>query len=681
MNLNDNVGVLKGVGEKTREALRRSGIFTLMDLILYFPRTHEMVSEGSAMDFTGNEKFLIKAIFKNASSPVRTRTGKIMNTLNFTSSEGDISALYFNMPYIGKTFRTGESYNLYGKFAVKGRKLSVTNPKVLKEDVLKGEDDEGNTFLARYSVKDGISDTMFRKLINQVLENVSIRENLHSDLTEDLKLLSLDEALNAIHNPQGETFDDALRRLKFQELFSYSLKLLSAREMRMKNLKGLSFKMSPRLLEFKNSLPFELTGAQSLCIREILLDQKKEMPMNRLLQGDVGSGKTAVAITSLFNILENGYQAILMVPTEILAEQHFEDAVKLLSPFGYEPFLLTGSTKKKERDKIIDLAAKGEPILVIGTHALLQDDVVFKKLGMAVTDEQHRFGVAQRMKLTSRTESCEVLVMSATPIPRTLAMHLYSDLDLSVINELPPGRKPVKTRTFSKAERKNAYLLALEEVNKGRQVYIVCPLIEENEDLKLTSTGKLYEELKSGIFWDKNIAMIHGRMKAKEKNEVMEQFKKGTTEILISTTVIEVGVNVPNATVMIVENSERFGLSQLHQLRGRVGRGEYESSCFLLRGSESSEVRKRLNIMTSTNDGFKVAEEDLKMRGTGSLFGLNQSGDSGLRIADFINDYGIFLDASRWAGIVFNDTTGKYSSMKDEILKKLEESMKYFCLN
>lgn len=680
MQLEDNITSLKGVGAKTAQILNSAGIYSLMDLILYFPRDYERISEMDPNAFSADEKFMVRAEFLSAAKPVRTRTGKTMVTLNFDSAYGRIKAMYFNMPYIGKSFESGQMLNLYGKFKRAGSGLTSSNPKVLKDEEA-GINQEGAKVIARYPLKENLTDNTLRKLVNQVLSDIRIKENLPKEILEAYHYPTLDDAIRTIHNPEQSGFDQALERLKFQELFSYSMKIQAAREIRSQNHTGIMFKMSPRLREFKEHLPYELTGAQSRAVREILLDQKKDLPMNRLLQGDVGSGKTIVALIALFNIAENGYQGALMVPTEILAQQHYQDFVRILEPFGIEVALLTGSQKAKEKQAIKETISSGKPMIAIGTHALLEGDVDFPKLGLVVTDEQHRFGVNQRLKLIEKSRNADVLVMSATPIPRTLALHLYSDLDLSVIDELPPGREIVDTRSFMGSNRDRAYEFARQEVSLGRQVYVVCPLIEDNENPNLTSVGKLTAELTEGYFKGTAVAMIHGRLKASEKNEIMAAFKAGSIDVLVSTTVIEVGVNVPNASVMIVENSERFGLSQLHQLRGRVGRGEYKSYCLLISSSLSETTRKRLEIMTSTNDGFKIAEEDLKMRGTGAIFGTNQSGDSGLTLASFIQDYHLFIEASKWAAKIFRSNESAHRAIKEEILTRLDDSFHLVCLN
>ena len=412
--------------------------------------------------------------------------------------------------------------------------------------------------------------------------------------------------------------------MKFQELFTYSLKLMMLKN-KVNNKEGIEFKIfTKELIEIKKSLPYDLTNAQNKVIRQILHDAKRPVAMNRLVQGDVGSGKTLVALIALFNAYKNNYQCAFMAPTEILAVQHFNEAKKILKDFNVSIELLTGNTKKKEKDRIKDIIRQGTPVIVIGTHALIEDSVEFKNLGLIVTDEQHRFGVKQRSKLINKNKMCDVLVMTATPIPRTVSLYLYGDLEISVIDEMPPGRKKIETLLFDKQSRKIAYKMALDEIKEGRQIYIVAPLIEDNEKLKLNSVEMIYKEIKSSVFSNIHVEILHGKMTSKEKNDIINGFKEGDIKAIVSTTVIEVGVNVPNASVMIIENAERFGLAQLHQLRGRVGRGEYNSKCFLICDGVNSITKRRMDIMTKSSDGFYIAEQDFKLRGSGEIFGVKQ---------------------------------------------------------
>ncbi|HCW74816.1 MAG TPA: DNA helicase RecG [Clostridiaceae bacterium] len=673
MDINDSVGTIKGVGQKTKEQLENMGIITLLDLLLYFPRAYDQYQEADEMYFNGMDKIRLEAVPVKITRPFRTRTGKSMSTIYFSTQFGQVKAMFFNMPYVTSNYTIGETYMLSGKFTRKGKNIECINP-VLNKDL--------EEIVPVYPSEGKVTGTLLKKLVRQILDKVIINENFPPDILKEEELVSLDEAVRNLHFPQNrDRLGESLKRMKFQEMFSYSMKIMLSKSIRLSSEEGIMFKMSPRLTELKNRIPFEMTGAQNRVIREILKDQKNRFPMNRLLQGDVGSGKTIVALVALFNVIENGYQGALMAPTEILARQHFEEAKRLLSPMGVEVRLLTGSSKKSERDQIAKELEKGKPLLMVGTHALIEEKVNFSRLGMIITDEQHRFGVNQRAKLVNKSKTAEVLVMSATPIPRTMALTIYSDLDLSVIDELPVGRKEIRTILLDETKRKACYSKVIEEVNKGRQAYIVTPLIDLDEDGELNSVTGLYEELSKGPLKGIRMGYLHGKMSSKEKTAVMDSFKEGEIQVLIATTVIEVGVNVPNASMMVIENAERFGLAQLHQLRGRVGRGEYQSYCIMVANIRSQTTRERLEIMVKSNDGFFIAEEDLKQRGTGQLFGVHQRGHSGLMLSDLASDYELFLRANRYAGIVYNSKDPNEMKMKKEFLDKISKSMNFICLN
>ena len=514
-----------------------------------------------------------------------------------------------------------------------------------------------------------------------MLDKVIITDNLPKDILDKYNMIDLDTAIREIHFPKGKIeLNKAISRLKFQELFTYSMKLLLLKN-KLRSNDGISFQWHKELTDLKESLPFKLTDAQTNVVRDILRDQKSKYSMNRLVQGDVGSGKTIVALIALFNVIKNGYQGALMAPTEILANQHYLEALKIFNNFNIDIELLTGSTSLKEKRRIKEKISEGRPLLVVGTHALIQEDVEFVNLGLVITDEQHRFGVEQRNKLINKGRRPDVLVMTATPIPRTLALYMYSDLDVSIIDKLPPGRKKIDTKFYSENERMSAYNLALEEIEKGRQVYIVCPLIEENEKMELNSVEKLYEELKEDVFKNVSVEILHGKMKSKEKDEIIGLFKENKVKVIISTTVIEVGVNVPNASIMIIENSERFGLAQLHQLRGRVGRGEYESYCILIGNAKNERTKKRMEIMTSSTDGFYISEQDLKLRGAGEMFGLRQSGDIGLVLADIYEDIDILKCARYEANNLINSNEIRNVKLCSEISKSIERYSRYICFN
>lgn len=677
MNIYDSIGTLKGVGPKVLEKFNKASIFNILDLLLYFPKDYEYCNANVPfLSIDGDEKNILTCEVKGVHKDIRTRNRKTISTIEFDYSGHKVYGKWFNQPYVKNNFKIDKSYNLSGKFKRIGNTLEIINPLVLGEDAVSSE------IIPKYQLKGDLSEKLITKLISGVLDKIYIKEVLPKEMLEKYKLCPLDEAIREIHFPKNrEKLQIAVNRLKFQELFTYSLKLLMIKKKAKEGSKGISFPWTSDMVKLKESLPFNLTDAQTRVVRDILRDQKLETPMNRLVQGDVGSGKTIVALIAIFNVYCNGYKSALMVPTEILANQHYVEAKKLLEPFGVQIELLTGSTKPKEKERIKQRIRENEPLVVIGTHALIQEDVEFNKLGLIVTDEQHRFGVEQRSKLINKGRRADVLVMTATPIPRTLALYIYSDLDISAIDELPPGRKKIDTRFFLDQSRNSAYKLALDEVKKGRQVYIVCPLIEQDEKEQLNSVESTYKKLKEGIFKDISVEMLHGKMKPQEKDDIINEFKNNKIKVLISTTVIEVGVNVPNASVMIIENAERFGLAQLHQLRGRVGRGEYESFCILIANAKSNITKKRMQIMTESNDGFFIAEQDLKLRGSGEIFGMRQSGEEGFLLADLYEDGNILRCARHEANEVLYSNSAESKKLIFETQKTLEKSKNYLCFN
>lgn len=677
INIYDDIGLVKGVGPKLKERLNKVGIFTVLDLLLYFPRDYEFLNDDISLNGdTSDEKAILKCKVQSYGSSIRTRNGKTLTTINFTYNNLKVIGKWFNQPYIKRNFILGNEYNLMGKFKKVNNTLEVINPLIPCKEANKSE------ILPIYTLKNGLTNKILVKLINEILKNMIIKENLPDEIVKKYKLISLDKAIRSIHFPAGRgELQSAINRLKFQELFTYSLKIIMMKAHIKKENSGISFKMSPLLKELKESLPYTLTNAQSRTLREILLDQKRNIAMNRLVQGDVGSGKTLVALISMFNVYMNGYQTVLMAPTEILANQHYAEAKKYLDKFGVDIELLTGSTKEKEKKRIKEKIASGKEIMLIGTHALIQDDVELNNLGLVVTDEQHRFGVEQRSRLINKNKRADVLVMTATPIPRTLSLYLYSDLDISIIDELPPGRKPIDTMLVDMNQRMKAYNFALKEVEKGRQFYIVSPLIEENEKLNLNSVEKIYEELKNGIFKDVRIEILHGKMAGKDKDKIINTFKNGEIKGIISTTVIEVGVNVPNSTMMIIENAERFGLAQLHQLRGRVGRGKHKSYCILIANTKNDITRRRMEIMTESSDGFYIAEEDLKLRGAGEVFGMRQHGDEGFILANVVDDINILKCANHEAKLIVNNINEDNKKLCTEIMRGIERNSRYICFN
>lgn len=677
MDIYSSISTLKGVGPKATEKLNRCGIFNILDILLYFPRDYDFI-EGNVEFETidGEEKLILLCEVKAFKRDVRTKNGKLLTTIDFQYGEHKVTAKWFNQPYVKNNFQKGSQYNLMGKFKRVGNMLEIVGPVIACGEAI------SNEIVPKYPLKGDISNKLFEKLINTILAQMNIKENLPQDILDKYKLVSLDSAIRSIHFPENkDMLEKAKTRLKFQELFTYSLKLLLLKYQLKKNSNGIKFEWVDELKVFKESLPFPLTNAQTKVVRDILRDQKSQCPMNRLIQGDVGSGKTIVALIAIFNVIKNNYQSVLMAPTEILATQHYEEAKKVYSQFNIEIELLTGGTSIKEKKRIKERIRGNEPILVIGTHALFQEDVEFGRLGLIITDEQHRFGVEQRSRLMNKGNKADCIVMTATPIPRTLALYLYSDLDVSVIDELPPGRKKIDTRYYEDSKRDIAYELAYDEIKKGRQVYIVCPLIEEDEKEQLNSVETLYEKLTSTIFKNLRVEILHGKMKGNEKDDIIKRFKNHESDVLISTTVIEVGVNVPNASVMIVENAERFGLAQLHQLRGRVGRGQYESYCVLIAKAKSNITKKRMMIMTESSDGFLISEQDLKLRGAGEMFGRKQSGDAGFALANLYEDINILRCAKQEAVNIIKDDSTVNRELVKEISRNLQRSSKYICFN
>jgi len=676
MNLYDDVSLLKGVGPKVKENLNRCMIFNIMDLLLYFPRDYETINGNS------EGKTIISCKLIKMERDFRTKSSKILTSAVFEWKGKRIKGKWFNQPYIKNSFKIGGEYRLLGKLQDYHGETSMINPVLVTEkspyEAAEGEE----AIMPVYPLKSGITNGLIIKLIKDALGKITVNENMPAWILNKYDLSSLQDAMTNIHFPANRlSLEKAKDRLKFQELFAFSLKILALREFHKSERKGIPFKISKDLNDVASKLNYELTGAQRKVLREILKDQKKAVPMNRLLQGDVGSGKTIVALISVLNVIKNGYQAVLMAPTEILATQHYYEAQAFLGLFGVKTELLCGSTTQKNKEILKKRIAKGDIDFVVGTHAVLEDDVEFSNLGLVIADEQHRFGVLQRNRLISKDACVDTLVMTATPIPRTLSLILYGNLDLSVIDELPPGRKRVDTRVFSSNSRHKAYEFARSEILNGRQAYVVCPVIEENENLELNSVESLYEELKASHFNGINIGMLHGRMNAKSKESVMKEFNENKISALVSTTVIEVGVNVPNATIMIIENAERFVLAQHQQLRGRVGRGIEKSYCMLISSSKNEVAGKRLNILKDSSDGFFIAEEDLKIRGGGEIFGSKQSGESGFVLADLMEDIVILREAYRTAAELFNSNSASDSELRNEFIKKIEDNLKYICFN
>jgi len=624
----NNLTYLKGVGEKRARLFEKLGVSDINALFYYYPRSYtDLSSPVSPADAPYNTPCAV--IAEVVSPPVEHRVRKGMTLYKFVASN-DGTALYvtlFNQKFVAEKIKTGQTYIFYGNVGGNLYNKEMSSPEIFTAD---------KTYIRpTYPACEGLPSSSIENTVrNAFLTGYCPDDPIPSWVSEKYNLIPLKEALFNIHFPKNnELLNAARRRLMFQELLLLQCGICYM------NGKDNSAKACPiddRTSEFEALLPYELTSAQKRSIAEAMDDMKSGKPMNRLLQGDVGSGKTAVAAALCYNTVKSGFQAALMAPTEILAEQHFNSFKKMFDKTGINVALITSSTKGK--DKLYEALKCGEIDLVIGTHALIQGGVEFDNLQLVITDEQHRFGVEQRKKLMQKSSSPNTLVMSATPIPRTLALMIYGDLDISVLDEFPPGRQPIQTRWVKSEIKPQVFDFLKKLLQKGRQAYIVCPLVEENES-DLTPATEYCEQLKNGYLKGFRVGLLHGKMKSQEKESVMQDFSAGNIDVLVSTTVIEVGVDVPNATMMIVENAERFGLSQLHQLRGRVGRGSTKSYCVLISDAQNEISTGRLNIMCETTDGFKIAEYDLKSRGPGDFFGRRQHGLPALKLADFISDY------------------------------------------
>ncbi|MBO5261235.1 MAG: ATP-dependent DNA helicase RecG [Coprococcus sp.] len=641
MILTDSVKSIKGVGDKTMESFVRLGINTVQDLLTYYPRTYVTYEDPVCIkELSPGTRQSVRAVI-NSRAEVRKIHGLSVVILYARDYSGTIKLTWFNCPFLRYFFHIGQEFVFVGEVAIKNGMLTMTQPEYYTPEKY-GE--LTHVWQPVYTVTAGITSKTIQKAVKAAMPVIdSIPEYLPDDALKEYDILGISDAVRTVHFPLDEQhLKKAIKRIAFDEFFRFICGLHSIKEDSVYLENRCKISCDRDVYEFINGLSFTLTGAQMEAVRDVLSDMNSEHVMNRLIQGDVGSGKTIVAAVSLFAASKCGYQGVLMAPTEVLAVQHYNELKERFEPYNIRVGLLTGSMTAKDKRAMYQLIKEGEISVVIGTHALIQDKVEYNNLGLVVTDEQHRFGVRQRQKLSEKGEMPHTLVMSATPIPRTLAIIMYGDLDISVIDELPKGRIPIKNCVVDDSFRKTARGFIVREVSKGHQVYIVCPMVEASEALDSVSnvieyTEELKEAIKKEYGAQISVTCLHGRMKAAEKNKILDDFYKGEISILVSTTVIEVGINNPNATVMMVENAERFGLAQLHQLRGRVGRGNLQSYCIFMSGKKDKATMERLSVLEKSNDGFFIAGEDLKMRGPGDFFGVRQSGDIMFKVGDIYN--------------------------------------------
>jgi len=639
MRLTDRLDTLKGIGEKTAKLFNKLNIETIEDLLYFFPRNYEQIGEVTEIiNLQSGKNFIVKGMISGKPTVIRRGSLSVLN-FNVQDPTGSIRLVYFNMPYLAKSIIPGKVCYFYGRVGENGKYLQMEQAKILKEEEYLQIKD---SILPVYSLTKGLSNQTIRKGIKQILKEYTwTASDLPEVFLNNENLMKLKDAIRSIHFPEDmDSLREARRRFVFDEFCSFLLPMQLSKEksLRIPNENSMfETAWCNRLMEM---LPYRLTDAQIEVFSQVKEDMCGPYLMNRLIQGDVGSGKTIVAILALLLCIDNGYQGAFMAPTDVLARQHFDTIKSMTEKYGlpFKPILLTGSLTAKEKRMAKEEIAGGVVNLIIGTHALIQEDVIFSKLGLVVTDEQHRFGVNQREALSSKGNKPHVLVMSATPIPRSLAMILYGDMNLSVMKELPKNRLPIKNCVIEEKERHKAYSFMEKEIAKGRQIYVVCPMVDESETMEGENVIDYCDKLRDALPTNRRIAYLHGKMKPAQKNQIMEEFSAGNIDVLVSTTVIEVGIDVPNATLMTIENAERFGLAQLHQLRGRVGRGQEQSYCIFINSSKDENAKERLNILNKSNDGFYVAEEDLRLRGPGDLFGIRQSGFLDFAVGDIYQD-------------------------------------------
>lgn len=654
---------IKGIGEKKLALLNKLGIFTVNNLLEYFPYSYidtTKFKKISEITEEGSYSYRLKII-----SLMENRKKRNIRVTKFLAMDEEMNyctIVYFNNIFISKNLKINNVYEMYGRAKLLGKNVEIQSPTMQNKVNIIG------SVIPQYHLCKGISNLDLVKIIQNLLKkNSYFEEKLPSNILNELNLESYDNAIRNIHFPKdNESFIRAKRRLAFDEIFYFQL---SMKKFKKKNADAISFQIKNETLEFIDSLSFKLTNSQNKVLEDIFNDMSTDRQMNRLIQGDVGCGKTIVSFIAMFNVVKNGFQSVLMAPTEILARQHFENAIELFEKHNIKVELLVGSLKESEKKTIREKIENGQVDIIIGTHAVFQEKVVYKNLGFVITDEQHRFGVKQRLLLSKKSKNPDILVMSATPIPRTVGLVMFCDLDISTIDELPSGRGTVNTYFVDENYEERYMNFIKKHISEGRQAYIVCPLVDESDTLELQSVINLYERLKERYFQDVEIEFIHGKIKPVDKDRIMKNFENGKIKVLVATTVIEVGINVPNSNIMVIYNAERFGLSQLHQLRGRIGRGNYDSFCILVSNNKSTNVKKRMDIMCSSNDGFYISEQDFLLRGYGDILGYRQSGEARFKILNIQKDYELLKLAIKYVDKLLKDDFN-FEKEENQVVKR-----------
>ncbi|MBF1299742.1 MAG: ATP-dependent DNA helicase RecG [Parvimonas sp.] len=654
---------IKGIGEKKIALLNKLGIFTVNNLLEYFPYSYidtTKFKKISEITEEGSYSYRLKII-----SLMENRKKRNIRVTKFLAMDEEMNyctIVYFNSIFISKNLKINNVYEMYGRAKLLGKNVEIQSPTMQNKANIIG------SIIPQYHLCKGISNLDIVKIIQNLLKkNSYFEEKIPSNILNELNLESYDNAIRNIHFPKdNESFIRAKRRLAFDEIFYFQL---SMKKLKRNNEDAIRFEIKDETFDFIKSLSFKLTNSQNKVLDDIFKDIASDKQMNRLIQGDVGCGKTIISFIAMFNVIKNGFQSILMAPTEILARQHYESSTKLFSKYNIKVELLVGSLKESEKKAIREKIENGEVDIIIGTHAVFQEKVVYKNLGFVITDEQHRFGVKQRLLLSKKSNNPDILVMSATPIPRTVGLVMFCDLDISTIDELPSGRGKVNTYFVDENYEERYMNFIKKHISEGRQAYIVCPLVDESDTLELQSVINLYERLKERYFQDVEIEFIHGKLKPVDKDRIMKNFENGKIKVLVATTVIEVGINVPNSNIMVIYNAERFGLSQLHQLRGRIGRGNYESFCILVSNNKSTNVKKRMDIMCSSNDGFYISEQDFLLRGYGDILGYRQSGEARFKILNIQKDYELLKSAIKYVDKILMDDFN-FEKNENQVVKR-----------